>query len=400
MKEIKVSDVKNLSYISVNNDEIWKELGNIAKGLEEDVLFDFRGIELTEPWKNLEFPRFLGLNNVYMKIYYADETKKDIDLICKLNKYPTNKVINVENVKTEELPVDDIEWDKVERMQKVIEDDTVKRLSDTEALINYGSRFDYAEKTETILGLGEAIKKLRADGVTKITLNFKDVGVQTEKISELYEVLKDGLLANEIEIVDLDDKVADTIGILLSVDKGDLKVDMSRKEKIKILLEELKPGTVGILAKYAGGKTKDKVSKLGTGTAVWSKVAIFKGIQGDNVIFDAFVGKYFHSKEYKLSEGMVDQGLRSQTITVDVSLLGFWDKFMGGEYFFNYPVQFNREETIEEIVQIEENGDRQTRELILPEFIKLVLDQYGYPYNKESLEEAIEVSMKEISKCK
>ena len=69
MREIIVQDVYNVTQISSSNNEAWERLLRIVNESDDDVMLDFRGIQLIEPWNNLLFRKLMSKNNVYIRLH-------------------------------------------------------------------------------------------------------------------------------------------------------------------------------------------------------------------------------------------------------------------------------------------------------------------------------------------
>lgn len=398
-------DIKNISYISVSNDEIWELMIEIANETpDETVVFDMKGIDVKEPWRNNIFPKFLALSNTVLKLYYAKEEKKEIELVARIIGCEGTKVINVEN--SNSLLVDeskisaDIDMEKVDKACEYLKE--VTYIEDKVATIRYDKRLTYMEKTETIMGLGKRARELLdEEKVEKVIINVNRVQIQVEKLDTLYNELEKGLLEGKIELVNASKEVGDTLELKVMIGRGQLKRECSAKEKADILRAELKKGTICLLTKYREGKTKDAIGKIGMGQAEWCRIAQFEEIKGNEVVFKAYPGKYFHTKECVLSMGRVPKDLKYEIYKVDINEMGFWDRFISTKYHVNYPVQFKVEDMIvEEICKDENNNDVEpfTKEYLLPEFIKVVMAQYDHEedYDKEKLEWCIESTKKAL----
>ena len=84
--------------------------------------------------------------------------------------------------------------------------------------------------------------------------------------------------------------------------------------------------------------------------------------------------------------------METQTFDFKISDIGFSDKFTGKYAHFNLPIQFDDSGYIDSVVV---NGSNITLvKFTLPNYAKHIFDSWDIEYNKESLEECIELSNK------
>ena len=96
MKTILVSEIYDVTQISKSNDTPWKLMKQLMEKEDQDVMFDFDGIELKEPWNNLEFKKLIADERVHIKVYGSEDVANSIKILCMSLKTDTERIINAE----------------------------------------------------------------------------------------------------------------------------------------------------------------------------------------------------------------------------------------------------------------------------------------------------------------
>ena len=86
MREVKVRDIYTVDTISKNNQKAWIKLMDYLKTVPQDesVVFDFKGIEVKEPWAVQEFNLFMQDPRVHMVLWSNELTVNGINIMQSL----------------------------------------------------------------------------------------------------------------------------------------------------------------------------------------------------------------------------------------------------------------------------------------------------------------------------
>mgnify|MGYP000844788877 FL=1 len=383
MKTIKVSDIYNVTQISKTNSDAWERLYKLMENETEDVLFDFKDINLEEPWNNEAFKKFIGNERVHMKIYSSEKIKDTIELACKLGNLKTGRVINEDEI-VEVEPVKDLKQEKliqnIVNNISIVEDTGMLYMPDVASQITNHSTVTALEKA--IVGFAETthIKKLAIDTETM----FIQVNI-IELLANMIGKLKSQGI--DVIIMSRDPDISGKINMYRCF-SGSRK--LTPRERIKIFKETLQPNTVGMLSKFKDTRRVDEFGRKGDGKPIMCRVAIYKGIKNGQVHFITFNGKYFFTKlHYSLDhDGEELKNLVTEHYSMPVEQVGLTDKFTGLLYHFNLPIQYSKDDYIQSYCEDEDGVIRQVQ-LTLPQYIKMVLDSFGVMYNGASLIYAI-----------
>jgi hypothetical protein len=163
------------------------------------------------------------------------------------------------------------------------------------------------------------------------------------------------------------------------------------KERVETLASLYNVGTVGTLSRYKDTKKQDIFGRKGGGEVIQCRVAKIIGISKSKltVKFATYERKYFTTKlSYSMeNDGDELDGLAREVVEIPIEQLGF-DKYIGSLYYFNLPIQYAKKDC--ETIYIEQaDGTVAMKQLSLPEFIKVVLDEHDEKYDSVALLECI-----------
>lgn len=399
MKIINVKEVYNVSQISSSNSKAWEILGELKEGVVGEILYDFKGIELSEPWNNTGFIKFMQDERVYLKVYSDERLKETLELMCSMGNIKTGRVINEDIVAHDDIkPMDKKMLMMVEKALRYIEKDEDNGIGELDVDIIVAQ----LGSISTVDAIIEAIKRYKEkSGIKKYKLDMglMDIHVSVieyivKKVAELKSV---GI---EIKVESDDDNV---IGLLKTYECMLGKGRYNDKERMGIIKKVIPEGTVGMLSKYKETKSKDSFGRCGDGKPVICRPAIYKGIKEvDGVLyaeFTEYVGTTFMpSMQYELdNDGESHPGLSSKSVVIPLIKLGLCDCFIGELYHFNLPIQL-RERDFITTYDYRDDGSIHTVKKSLPEYIKLVLDEFGIVYNRSYLDQSITETYKLLNR--
>lgn len=377
---INVNEDFNIHNISSKDTEIWQKICDKLDtlGTSKRIILDFKGILLTDAWKNTYFTNVLKMPNVILKLYHSSEMAADVNQICQLCGFGDDRVINIGTV----TQVDSKPKETVKR--RIVDKIKAKSLvTGTDLVIQYAQALHSLEKTEVIYAIQVALDETLAQnpGVKSITIDFEDAVITTSVMDCLVETFKDYYSKYVFEFK-------------TTVYQKDLKMHMLKYKglnaelKEQVLLKELPANAAVLLVKYITSKNKNNLGCVGDGKVDWCHVAIFKGIQDKKVLFDHYNVKDFHTKEHKRIAQVTVEPPETKRIAIPIEELGFWEEFLGVTYHCNHLVQFSMDESCMEWVT--EDGENVQKVYTIPEFVKIVCDEYGIEYDAALLDDAIE----------
>lgn len=382
MKVVNVKQAYNLSYIGRNND-IWRDMMKELDG-EEAVLFDFRNVSLQEPWKNEQFKIFITDNRVHMKVYTAEEIKNTLDALLLLSNSNPGRIENENIVVKSVLSTKDKTRKMIETRLKgaiILEDEgKIVRFPINKLFSQIG---DYL----TIEGIKCAIQSTveENDKIETVIVDFGPMSIQTdvfEKISNMDEEL--GLNNIEIELESQNDQILGYIDILRCI-KG--AKDLTDTDKMERFSNMFKPGDVGMLTVFKETRKTDLVGRMGNGEALYCRPAIFDGFERSNgtiyLLFRSFPKKFFYTRNhyYLDNDGERLSGLNPLKQKFVISEIGLQREYTGTKGHFNAPIQYDPKDNISTY----RSGTTEVVRVTLPGYIKMVLDDHKYNYNRSRL---------------
>lgn len=390
MRKELVSNIYNVTQISRSNDAPWEKMMDIVNQSEEDIEFDFDGIELSEPWLNDCFNKLMADSRVHLKVYNSIKIKDTIELMLVMNGYKTDRVIN-ENIEYEYVAKVKTVDNQLERMVERFLDNT--EIENGKGLIVVTNVVDQIGSVKTMDALENAIK-LHSDknNINEYTIDIESMFIQDnimQRIADLIENLREKGI--NVRLLAEDERTANTIKTFQLVSKT---LNISMGEKIKLIKESMELHTVGMLSKFKETRSKDLFGRCGEGKPVICRPAIYLGLKSiDGVptaVFREFRVNTFSTRmDYSLEhDGEKHPGLETVLTKVPVSQLGLYNLFIGSLYQFSAPVQQSKDDYFTCYVR-DENNKLVTVKRTLPEHIKQVLDDFKVKYDDASLVNAI-----------
>lgn len=392
MQRILVSDIYNVTQISKNNNDAWIEIQKALENIDDDILLDFEDIILIDPYNNDQFMKVMADSRIHVRVY-DEELAKTLIIALKLGEvYRDNKV---ELVQCDEVydPKEEARKKSIEILAKRLLD-VVKHIDSSNIKINLGDTIQQLSDRKTLDALEKLIKDIeeQSSGLRKVVINLTDVVVQKNILEELgnFQSRLDSLGI----FIDFESDDKETIE---KINISSLNRNVSADDRINIIKNNISINEVVVAHKFKVGKKSDDVYTIYNNEEPGSKtvrVAIYRGIEGGEIILDTFDGKYFLTKiDYLLDkDGEEHPGLKMETWRIPVEKTGFYHHFLGYNYHINKPVQNFEEEflTVNRVV-----GDSITSARVLfPEHIKMVLDDFGIDYNQVVLQGDINESRK------
>lgn len=396
MEVILVRDIYTVDTISKGNARAWNKLMEYMDGQapDADILFDFKGIEVVQPWSTNEFKKFMQDSRVHIKLWGAEQTVNSINIMCSLNGIKGERAIN-EAVIAEKVPTK--EEKQIANMAVQLQDYFNAENPDyVEFQIH--RRFDQIGVPITVQYIEAAIYKyLENHDCKKIKINFKRMVIQVAVVEHVANLVnKFGDV--EIEVYSEDEETAKKLEMYRSL-AGNKSVP--GQEKMKIIKARLYPGKVGMLIKYKDSKAVDEFGRKGKGKPVSCRVSIFKGMKKnkDGFIVLCFttysVSTFFTKIHWALEhDNEILDALDTKEEEVMLDEFGMYNDFLGSKYHWITPVQVRPDDTC--IMFDIEDGKVVYLRMTIPERIKAVFDDYEVEYDKEGLEKYIEETKKRL----
>lgn len=391
MKSALVRDIYTVDTISKGNAKAWIKLMDWMKdnlGENEDVEFDFKGIEVVQPWATNEFRQLMQDPRVHLKIWSNESTVNTINIMCRLNGFTPDRAVNVVVQVERKLTKEELAIIKMaNELQKYFE---IDKDDSQMAILHIHKRFDQIGVPITVSYIEAAMKQFaKENGITKIRLDAIGITVQPSVIKNLTNLISS--MAQEkvmLEINSSDEEVMNKVGMYQSLEGNEI---VSEKDKIRIIKASLHPGKVGMLIKYKDSKAVDEFGRSGKGKPISCRVAIYKGLKrekdGIRLRFTTFNGKYFFTKVHWSLENDNDllDHLETEELSIPVDQFGMYNDFLGSRYHLITPVQVHAEDSMT-MYGVDENRKITYTKMTIPERIKAVLDDWGIDYDRESLQ--------------
>lgn len=397
MRVIKVRDIYSVTQISKRNDRAWEKLIDTMEEIQEgqDVMLDFEGIELEEPWSNEVFNKLIRDERVHIKVYSSEAIKETVDLACRLGGLKPGRIENEDNIIES---TDDELSDGVKRMVQRFADAMI--TCDDRMLIDVTDIVDQISDENTIKSIELAIREcIEETGNKKYAVNTDSMFIQINIIEVLSRMIgrfrKEGI---DVVVMSTDDDVVNKISIYQNLDR--IK-KLNTADRIRIFKETIELGTVGMISKFKETRRRDEFGRKGDGVPIVCRVCIFRGMEGENVVLETFNGKYFFTRvHYSLDrDGEILQDLPREIYRIPIDDMGLCDKYIGSTYHFSKPIQYDERGSME-TYEITEEGSMRRVVLTLPQYIKLVLEDFEVEHDKVSLVNAINETDKYMRKYK
>ena len=386
IKKVVVREVYTVDTISKTNVNAWEVLMRVMEEDNQDTLFDFRGIEVVEPWLNETFKKFIGNEKVYIKMYSAQKAIDTINLACKIGGIKSGRFFNEDIVAPIPMSAEEKKiLNMARQLQSYFEDeDGVPTLKIYKSITQIGSE-------TTVRFIEEALKLYHEENnVNRLNLDLDTMFVQSN-IIKMVSNMEESLLLNGINlsVISKDKETMNKIGLYQNVDST-----LSLNDKYTIVKTVLEVGTVGMLTKYKRSRAIDEFGRQGKGEAVSCRVAIFKGFGTNSsgatcLQFITFNGNTFYTKEHWALENDNEEleGLEVEHLSIPLVDIGILDKYLGSKYHFMLPIQYEEEDRT--LIYSLEDGKVVHNKLTIPERIKVVFDDWGIDCNRRLLDEAI-----------
>ena len=384
MQIVEVRSILNVDTIS-RTTGAWKELMRLADEVNDDITFDFRGIQLLEPWTNEDFKQLMKNERVYLKVYTAVDIRDTIELMLAIGNLKTGRVEN-EDIMTE-ATLSDNEKKVIEAREQILEN--FKDIDDT-VFIAIGNIRSYITNSIIIDGMREAIEERIAEGKKIFKIDLSGLTITDPMLLKLAELINK--FDSQGIIVEMISNDEEAIGKILTFQCVGSK-KLSPRERFDIFRDTIKPKTVGMLTRYHKTGRLDSLGRMGDGEPIMCRPAIFEGfVKKNNIVvakFTTFPGDTFITRQdfYLDNDGARLKRPKVEYMYITMSDIGICDKFTGKEFHFNMPIQLNIEDSY---TTYRVNGDNvQTIKVLLPEYIKRVLDDYDIEYDNGALLDAI-----------
>lgn len=376
---------------TISQDKGWKKVREKVGEFDDDILIDFTGINIVEPWNSLEFKQLLKETNVHMLFTNNTETAKRIQIMCILDGLDHNRIID----KSVEPPKEKTAAEKAieQRGEALIE---YFKIDGDKAVFNVRDKYSQVQNNSTIDYIDYAIRKLHKEkGIKEFTLIIRKMYIILNVIEILAEVMvkyeSEGITLN----VDVDNEEIKK-NLELSLHKA-TNEKYDNKTRYKTIKNSITPNTCGMLIKYKKSRALDEFGRHGKGEVVSSRIAIFRGFKKSSksdvplMVVETYNNNTFYTKQHWAvdHDNEMSDGLESDIVEMKIDEVGFCDYFLGTQYHFLMPIQQSKEETQMVIEAFDENGRNIKKYCTIPERMKIVFDNWGIKYNKESLDEAI-----------
>lgn len=401
MVVIYVGDILPVTQITRFNNKAWEKLGQEVNKYNEDVMLDFEGIELIEPWLNEEFKRFMADSRIHIKVYSSENIKETIDVMCEIGGYKTGRVINEDEFITSVKPKNAVD-ERLQAMKNRFRNACEIEESNNNVTlnINVSDAVDQLSSDKTIMAIEEVINEYHQENsnINKAKLNIESMFIQ-QNIMEMLCKVMDRLMQLGIEMCVVSDDI-ETTEKLMTYKLVNSHKSITEEFKIKCF-NEIEPLTVGMLTKYKETRGTDAFGRCGNGKPVLCRPAIYLGLGNDNGVVVAQFREYRYNtfctrEHYAVAhDNDVHPGLEVVNTKVPLSRIGLADLFIGSLYHFNAAIQYGDSEDDYNIVhKVNEDGTVKTYKMLLPEYIKCVFDDFGVEYNKDELNKVIEENRK------
>ena len=410
MKEVVIKDEYAIRGVGAES-KIYDTLCKRFKDIDEDVMLDFCGLNVTTPWLNPMFCELMVNERVHIRVSEDEACVRNIEVTLKL--IGCKNINRVENVYKSEIKVDPVKEKRIadfrERFAK-----TTEVVGDKLNIRFRLSGLTQVSSDDTIEILGDYIKEFCSGDKNIKYVEFDSTGVILGKsrITAVADMLNSSFFSdNGIVTSERDDINSDVVEKIRAHRLVDASERLSVDKRISILKQyEIKEGTVVMLSIFKKTRGVNEFGQMDDGRPSISRVAIFRGYKkeyGSEAIlsFRSYKKNTFRTREdYCLDNDFNDDisEMEYQDFNFKVSEIGFMDKFTGKRAHFNYPIQFDDTGYLYGYV-VGDGGSIKTVKYNLPAYAKYVFDSWEIEYNKESLDFCIKESerlLKEFEESK
>lgn len=376
---------------TISQDKGWKKVHDAVTELGDEVLIDFSGIHVVDPWQCAEFKQLLKDDKVFMRFTNCEAIVNRIKMMCIIEGLNENRIENVYI----ELPKEKTaEEKKVENYGNELI--TMFEISDDNvATFDVSKKYSQMYSTNTLNYLDYAIREIhQVQCVDKFIIKMGRTPV-LENVLEMLAKLIIEYKSMGIDVkADIEDEEAyKSMGLFIHLATND-KYDSN--ERYRAIKNTLKANTPGILIKYRKSKALDSFGRHGKGEVVSSRIAVFRGIKNGNngpiFMVETFNNDTFYTPQHWMVEhdNEVPSKLQSENVEITMEEIGLCDLFLGTQYHFLMPIQQNESENQVVIKDIDDDGRNIKQTCSIPERMQIVFDSWNIKYDKESLEESIE----------
>ena len=388
METITVKSFHMVDTISKTNSKAWELMTNILNEKQEDILFDFKDIEIVEPWANETFKKILANDHFHMKVYSADKTVNTINTLCKLGVMTPGRFFNEDVVAPPTLSKEE---KKIIQMSKELQKYFIEHNGT--AVLEIHRWIDQIGSMDTIPYIERAIMDFsEINGVSNIILDTAAMSIQKNVIELIANVIgRVYSLGINLNIMSTDKDVMNKLGLYqhLATNRN-----FSVNERYTIATELIPGKMVGMLAKYKKSKAVDEFGRQGEGVCISCRVAKFEGfVKKDGrtcMKFESYNGNTFFTREHWAldNDGEELRELEGDTLEIPLDEIGVFDKFLGKRYHFLTPIQYEEKDNTT-MYSLDEDGKLVYSNSTIPMRIKLVMDSWGIDYDEASLIHAI-----------
>lgn len=359
------------------------------KDKDYDVEFDFKGMEVNQPWSTSEFKMLMQNEHVHLKLWGSENTVNSINIMCTLNGFTNNRAVNAE-VATTKVPSK--EEQQIARMSQELQ--KYFEVIDDTPVLNVYKRFDQIGVPITVSYVEGALKQYATEHDCKvIKVEAKGITIQSsviENVTGMIKTMSD--IGVKLIINSSDEEVMNKIGMYQSLSA---KKVYSDKDKLSIIKSTLYPSKVGMLIKYKDSKATDEFGRRGKGKPISCRVAIYLGIKntdgGYSVCFRTYNGNTFYTQVHWALEhdNNTLEKLDTETVVIPLEQFGMYNDFLGSRYHLITPVQTRPEDSIV-MYGLNEEGKVTHTKMTIPERIKTVFDDWDIEYDRAGIQNYIE----------
>lgn len=399
MLKKKLKEIYSVDTISQNKS--WEKVEEQLKQFDgQELELDMTGVNVIDPWNCDSFKNIIKNDNLYLKFTNAEDTANKIKMIYVLqgldHRHVINEVIETEAEKTpEEI--------KIETFGKALMPYFKKDEQTGIVTFVVADKFSQLHNTLTANYVKYVVGEMsREQGDAHFIIDLGKLSILDNVIEAFVEAItyyeKLGIT------IEVNTDIPDTqkqFKLFLYKSKAKNYTEAERLQEFK----KLKPGTAGILIKYKKSRALDEFGRHGKGEVVSSRIARFLGItnskRGPMFSVETYNQNTFYTHLNWALEHDMEQPTELKSDKLDIALeqIGFDNKFMGSSYHFLFPVQRDKSESINVIVDIDENGYNIKKLMTIPERMKEVFDDWEIEYDHESLDKFIEQTKEKLAQA-
>ena len=431
MDRIKLKELFNVDTLS--QDKGWKKVRDMIGDIDKPTMIDLSGINIIEPWQCGEFRQLLQNENLHFEFINNTPVVNKVKMACVLEGLDESRIVNIEIAVPKPKTPEELKLEKIGKslipLFEITEGD---EPFDFTATFKIADKYTQIQSSNTILYIDYAIRDIVAvQGIKKFILDFGSLVTLNNVLNILADMIvkykKEGVT---IDVLTDNAEMEKNLKLFIHINTNDNYTIEQRYEIIHDEMED-KLNMPGILIRYKKSRAIDDFGRHGHGEVVSSRVCIAQNIlidvdpandnfknsryyevavdRGDGIMtlqkrkmpvlkVVSFDGNLFYPKlHWELSnegEQLANIGAKVEYIPMDE--IGFGDHFLGSQYHFILPIQRYKKESKNIIIDTDENGRNIKRLCTIPERMKLVFNDWGVPYHKETLDYAIEQSLKNI----